>query len=91
MRISEVTFAHALLVGKNCILWPQTILEFNLGVLHEKIKTNIHLISINAFKKYEQYFTPKLFYILPFSFKFFMNLCLVSSKQETAYEILTTR
>ena len=29
---------------------------FSLYVLHEKIKTNIHLISINAFKKYEQYF-----------------------------------
>ena len=31
-------------------LWPQTVLELST-VLHEKIKTNIHLISINAFKK----------------------------------------
>ena len=43
------------LFERTCTLWPQTALEF-LAVLHEKIKTNIHLISINAFKKYEQYF-----------------------------------
>ena len=52
---NKFPFAHVLLVRKNCTLWPQTALEF-LAVLHEKIKTNIHLISINAFKKYEQYF-----------------------------------
>ena len=62
-------------------LWPQTVQEF-LAVLHEKIKTNIHLISINTFKN--------LFYILPLSLKIVMNLCLLSSKQETACQILTT-
>ena len=66
----------------HCTLWPQTVLEF-LAVLHEKIKTNIHLISINTFKN--------LFYILPLSLKIVMNLCLLSSKQETAHHILTTR
>ena len=70
-----------LLVEKNCTLLPQTVLEF-LAVLHEKIKTNIHLISINAFKN--------LFYILPLSVKIVMNLCLLSSKHETACQILTT-
>ena len=34
-----------LLVEKTRALWPQTVLEL-LTVLHEKIKTNIHLISI---------------------------------------------
>ena len=38
------------LVCTQCTLWPQTVIEL-LAVLHEKIKTNIHLISINAFKK----------------------------------------
>ena len=70
-----------LLVEKNCTLLPQTVLEF-LAVLHEKIKTNIHLISINAFKN--------LFYILPLSVKIVMNLCLLSSKHKTACQILTT-
>ena len=70
-----------LLVGKNCTLWPQTVLEF-LAVLHEKFKTNNHLISINTFKN--------LFYILPLSLKIVMNLCLLNSKQETACQILTT-
>ena len=70
-----------LLVGKNCTLWPQTVLEF-LAVLHEKIKTNIHLISINTFKN--------VFYILSLSLKIVMNLCLLSSEQETACQILTT-
>ena len=49
-----------LLVGKNCTLWPQTALDF-FAVLHERIKTNIHLISINAFQKYEQYFLQNCF------------------------------
>ena len=66
---------------KNCTLWPQTVLEF-LAVLHEKFKTNSHLISINTFKN--------LFYILPLSLKIVMNLCLLSSKKETACQILTT-
>ena len=70
-----------LLVEKNCTLLPQTVLEF-LTVLHEKIKTNIHLTSINAFKN--------LFYILPLSVKIVMNLCLLSRKHETACQILTT-
>ena len=51
---------HVLLVGQNCTLWPETVLEL-LAVLHEKIKTNIILISINTFKN--------LFYILPLSLK----------------------
>ena len=38
------------LVCTQCTVWPQTVLEL-LAVLNEKIKTNIHLISINAFKK----------------------------------------
>ena len=70
-----------LLVEKNCTLWPQTVLEF-LAVLHEKIKTNIHLISTITFKN--------LFYILPLSVKTVMNLCLLSSKHETTCQILTT-
>ena len=70
-----------LLVGKNCTLWPQTVLEF-LAVLHEKFKTNNHLISINTFKN--------LFYILPLSLKIVMNLCLLNSTKETACQILTT-
>ena len=70
-----------LLVGKNCTLWPQTVLEF-LAVLHEKIKTNSHLISINMFKN--------LFSILPLSLKIVMNLCLLNSKPETACQISTT-
>ena len=56
-----------LLVGKNGTLWPQTVQEF-LAVLHEKIKTNIHLISINTFKN--------LCYILTLSLKIAMNFCL---------------
>ena len=43
-------FTHVLLVGKNHTFWPQTVLEL-LAILHEKIKTNIHFISVNAFKK----------------------------------------
>ena len=64
-----------LLVEKTRALWPQTVLEL-LTVLHEKIKTNIHLISKNAFKK--------LFHILPLSLKILLNRCLARSKQETA-------
>ena len=34
--------------------------------------------------------TFKISYILPLSLKIVMNLCLLSSKQETAWQILTT-
>ena len=76
-------FTNVLLVGKNHTLWPQTVLEL-LATLREKFKTNIHLISVNAFKK---------LFILPLSLKILWNLCLLSSKQETAannYCYLTT-
>ena len=53
-------FTHLLLVRKNSTPWPQTV-QF-LAALHEKIKANIHnLISINAFKKYGQYFKQNCF------------------------------
>ena len=79
-----------LLVRKNCTLWPQTVLK-SLAALHEKIKTNIHLTTINPLEKYEQYFKQNCFiFFLNLSLKIVMNLCILSSKQETARHILTT-
>ena len=86
----ENELKHALLVGKNCTFWSNC-LEL-LAAFHENIKTNIRLISINTFKKYKQYyfFLKKLSYILPLSFKILLNLCLLSSKQDTACKYFKT-